>query len=182
MANDNDRILVVTDILLGAAYADDHLAGREKSKIKELLSDLVDGELPGDVVDRIDEFPADKFDLAATVKAFAEDPLINKHNLLELVVAVNDADEVTDLAEDQFLHDLAAALDIPAEDYDDLALDYEVEELKETLACVRTPPPLPGIEFDDDDAVVEVEEVVEGDDDDDNDDNDDDDGVDVDLG
>ena len=158
MASEHDRLIVVTDLLLGAAFADSYFAGSERDKIKEILGALVGDEaLPTEVVEHIDDFEPDGFSLATTAAAFADDPMINKHNLLELVAAVHDADEEIDLAEDQYLHDLAAILGIPPDDYADLVLDYEVEEiedLKESLADLRTPPPIPGAE---DDVDVDVE-------------------------
>jgi hypothetical protein len=67
------------------------------------------------------------------------------------VAAINDADDELDLAEDDYLRALAAALDLPASALEGLALDIEIEELREDFARVRKlPPPLPGkkIEFD----------------------------------
>jgi glutamate synthase domain-containing protein 1 len=60
---------------------------------------LLDGAALSDAVDaRIKAFPAGTFDLAATAADFVKDPPIQKRKLLELVAAVNDADEVLDLA------------------------------------------------------------------------------------
>jgi uncharacterized tellurite resistance protein B-like protein len=159
MTSEHDRLIVVTDILLGAAFADSYFAGAERDKIKELLTELIGGDaLPAGVLTRIDDFDPDHFDLAATAQAFVDDPLINKHNLLELVAAVHDADEEIDLAEDSYIHDLADAIGVAADEYADLVLDYEVEELQENLTGLRQPPPIPGTTTeDDDDLDIDVE-------------------------
>jgi uncharacterized tellurite resistance protein B-like protein len=143
MGSVQDRILVITDLLLGAVYADNRLNGEEEQTVRNLLSDLLGSELPQQVERRIKTFPANTFDLKATAKDFASDPPINKRRLLELVAAVRDADEEIDLAEDQYMVQLAKALEMDPSEYQDLTLDYEVEELRASIDDLRKPPPVP---------------------------------------
>ena len=133
-----DRIMVITDLLLGAAHADDKLAGQEEAAVRRLLGELLGGASLPDAVDaRIKAFPAGTFDLAATAADFAKDAPIQKRKLLELVAAVNDADEELDLGEDEYLVKLAKALGMAPSEYADLALDIEVESLKASLTELR---------------------------------------------
>lgn len=138
MATVRDRIILLTDLLLGAVHADDEQRGTERDAVRRLLSQLLEGgALPEEVNARIDAFPVESFDLAAAAADFADDPPIQKRQLLELVAAVRDADGEIDLAEDQYMVDLAQALGMDESEYADLTLDYEVEELRSSLASLR---------------------------------------------
>lgn len=146
-----DRILPLCDVLLGAAYADARFADRERDEIREMLADLAGGKLAPEIEKRIETFDPEGFDLAKAAAAFKADDADDRRRLLFLVAAVNEADEEIDLAEDDYLRALAAALDLPASALDGLALDVEIEELRQDFAKVRKlPPPPPGkkIEFD----------------------------------
>ena len=139
--------MVVTDLLLGAVYADEKLEGKEEAAVRKLLGELLGNEkLPDDVDKRIKTFPAGSFDLAKTAEDFSSDPPIKKRKLLELVAAVRDADEEIDLAEDEYMQKLGAALGMKKDEYKDLVLDYDVEELKASFDEIRkvsNPPPPP---------------------------------------
>lgn len=139
-----ERIAVITDLLLGAAYADARLEAREEATVRKLLQELLDGaDLPESVDARIKGFTRASFDLAATAKDFASDPPIQKRKLLELVAAVRDADEEIDMDEDQYLQDLGAALGMDPSEFSDLTLEVQVEELKENLKALGALPPRP---------------------------------------
>ena len=67
-----DRLPLLADLLMDAAYADDHLEGEEKMAVKRLLREILDVQtLPMDLDFRIDEFDPKKFDRAKTLAAFA---------------------------------------------------------------------------------------------------------------
>jgi uncharacterized tellurite resistance protein B-like protein len=148
-----DRILVITDLLVGALYADRSMTGEEDEAARRLLADLlcttVDA-LPAHVDERIRAFRQESFDLAAAARAFLEDPPMERRRLLELVSQLAYADGALDLAEDEFLRDLARHLGMKPSEYGDLVLDYEIEELRASFAELRgrrrssTPPPVPG--------------------------------------
>jgi uncharacterized tellurite resistance protein B-like protein len=133
MASVQDRIILLTDILLGAVHADDSQKGEEEDAVRRLLSQLLGGAaLPDEVEERIRGFSAGSFDLQSAAADFSSDPPIQKRKLLELVAAVRDADEEIDMAEDQYMIDLAKALGMDASEYADLTLDYEFENLAES--------------------------------------------------
>lgn len=138
MSTIKDRIMVITDLMLGAAYADQTLAGKEEEAVRRLLGELLgDAKLPDDVDKRIKTFPAGTFDLVKTAADFAKDPPIQKRKLIELVSAISDADEEVDFAEDEYLVKLAKAIGMKREEYADLTLDVHVEDLKATLGELR---------------------------------------------
>jgi hypothetical protein len=68
---------------------------------------------------------------------------VQKRKLLELVASVRDADDEVDLAEDEYLVALAKALGMQKAEYSDLALEYEVETLRENLGALASVPPAP---------------------------------------
>ena len=140
-----DRIDVLIDIFLGAAYADRQLAGRERVRIQDLVQDLMcTRQLPPAVQRRIDAFVPERFDLQAAARQFAGDPPMSQRRLLELVAQVMAADDEYDLAEDEYLRALAGALGVPSADFQDLTLEYEVNELRESFEQLRkSPPPVP---------------------------------------
>lgn len=151
-----DRIQIVADILMGAAYADQTLAGDERASVRELLRNLLETDsLPMDLDFHIDEFSPQRFDLNQAAGAFASDSDETKRRLLELVAAVHGADQEFDLAEDEYLHRIGEALGLPHSAYKDmivsvvdevhLADDLKTVRFAEEDAQARPPmPPPPG--------------------------------------
>jgi uncharacterized tellurite resistance protein B-like protein len=139
----NDRIVPLCDLLLGAAYADKQFKAREREEVRELLADLSGSKLSTELENRIAKFDPKSFDLVKTAAAFKTDDPDDRRRVLFLVAAINDADEEVDFAEDEYLRELAAALDLPASALEGLTIDIEVEELREDFAKVRKGPPPP---------------------------------------
>ena len=139
----NDRTQALTDLLLGAAFADDHLDDREAERVQELLAYMLDGKIPPALDAQIDTFDAKTFDVKKTAAVFKGDSAADRAHLLSLVAAVHEADDTHDLAEDEFLQKLAAALGLPASALGGLTVKVEVEELKTRYKKATTPPPLP---------------------------------------
>lgn len=141
-----DRLIPLSDLLLGAAYADDHLDDREKQRVVELLGELLEGEpLPEALTAWIDAFDPASFDVKKSCAEFADDPAVDKRKLLELICAVHEADEELDFGEDDYLREVAAALDIDPAELEDLTLVVEVQTLSDHIKTLRkTPPPPPG--------------------------------------
>lgn len=138
MSSVDDRILLITDLLLGAVYADDKLQGAEEAAVRKLLSQLLGTEqVPEEVDKRIRTFPAQDFDLKKAAQDFAADPPMQKRKLLELVAAVRDADEEIAFAEDEYMRALGTALGMNESEYADLTLDFEVEDLRSSLDELR---------------------------------------------
>lgn len=141
----NQRFIVLTNLLMGAAYADERLEGEEDDAVRRLLARVIGSDdLPPEVNARIDQFDLDAFDLDEAVGAFVADPAVHKRALLELVAAVFDADEEVDFDEDAYLRRLAEALGMDEKEYHDLALDYIVEDPHQVAGQLMSlPPPTP---------------------------------------
>jgi hypothetical protein len=75
---------------------------------------------------------------------FRDDPEEDRRKLLLLASTVIEADDQIDLAENEYLRELASLLDLPPSALDGLVVDVEIEEVKDTFQAVRSgPPPLP---------------------------------------
>lgn len=140
------RYLTITDLLLGAVYADDRLEGEEDAAVRKLVREMVgEDELPIQLEARIENFEPDRFDVEESAKEFEAVDDVNKRKLLELVAAVFDADGEVDFAEDDYMRSLAEALGMEKSEYDDLVIQYDVEDLQEVVdIVVSVPPPVPG--------------------------------------
>jgi uncharacterized tellurite resistance protein B-like protein len=124
-----DRLPLVADLLMDAAYADDRLDGDEKDTVRRLLREILEVQaLPMDVDFRIDEFDPKRFDRAAAIAAFAADPPPLKRRLLELIAVVHVADGEIDFAEDAHLRAVGSALGLPPESFKELVVDV-IEEI-----------------------------------------------------
>lgn len=135
-------IQVITDLLLGAVYADGVGDGSEVMTVRDLLKELLDAkQLPEELEKRIASFDHESFDVNKTAAQLGADAPIKKRKLLELVAAVRDADEEIDLAEDDYIVSLAKALGMQKSEYHDLTVDYEIEELRAHLGELRSIPP-----------------------------------------
>ena len=145
MSETSESILTITDLLLGAVYADGERSGDEVQTVRDLLRELLDAkDLPESLDARISHFDPADFSLEETAGTFAAAEPERKRRLLELVAAVRDADGEVDVSEDEYLVSLAKALGMKASEYADLTLDYEIEDLREHLQNLRSlPPPVP---------------------------------------
>ena len=142
---------------MGAAYADQNLAGDERASVKDLLCNVLQTEtLPMDLDFHIEEFSPNAFDLKQAAAAFLNDGAETKRRLLELVAAVHAADHEFDLAEDEYLHRLGEALGLPHSAYKDMIVsvveevdlgnDLQQVRFAEEDAAARPPmPPPPGV-------------------------------------
>jgi uncharacterized tellurite resistance protein B-like protein len=139
-----DRIGVLVDLFLGAAHADHRLDSAETPAVRALLAELLlTEELPDEVETRIEAFDPAAFDLAASAADFAADPPMQKRRLLELVGRICHSDDVLDLEEDAFMRQLARHLGMDEDEYGDLVLDYEIDDLRQSFSDLRRPPPVP---------------------------------------
>ena len=134
-----DRILVITDLMLGALYSDATMTGEEEGAVRELLAKLLlctPDTLPAEVDARIRSFSLLEFDIERAARDFLSDPPMKKRRLLELMARLADRDG-TDLREDEDLRDLAQLLEMKPEEYADLVLDYDIERLRDSFEDVR---------------------------------------------
>jgi uncharacterized membrane protein YebE (DUF533 family) len=75
---------------------------------------------------------------------FKDDSEEERRRLLVLVSTVIEADDEIDFAESDYLRSLASGLGLPESALEGLAVDMEIEEIKDTFEAVRKgPPPLP---------------------------------------
>ena len=140
-----DRIAPLCDLLLAAAYADHQFKDREREEVREMLVDLSGAKLTPELEAQLEKFDPKTFDLLKTAGAFLADSEEERRRLLFLVAAVNDADDEIDMAEDEYLRELASALFLPAEALKGMVVEMEVEEQREVFQKVRKgPPPPPG--------------------------------------
>lgn len=135
----NDRIFPLCELLLGAAYADQQLHKLEMIEVRSLLTELA-GELRVEVEACIASFEPDKFDLKATAGYFRNDSEDDRRKLLLLCSTVIEADDEIDLAENEYLCDLAGVLALPPDALQGLTVDVEIEEQKATFSRMRTSP------------------------------------------
>ncbi|MFO0686608.1 MAG: TerB family tellurite resistance protein [Sandaracinus sp.] len=137
-------LLVVTDILLGAAHADGTSDGTEVLAVRDLLKELHGGkELPSEVEARIGAFDPKKFSVEKAVAELKKTSKLEGRKLLELCATIRDADEEIDFAEDEYIKSVGKALGMKASEYADLTLDYEVEEAAAALGTKSLPPKPP---------------------------------------
>jgi uncharacterized tellurite resistance protein B-like protein len=130
-----EHVETITNLLLGAAYADKRLEGDEIATIERVLCALLGSdELPQAQRDQISSFSPAKFDVAAaaaTLEGLGDD----RRKVLEMITAIHDADEELDLAEDAYLGKAAAGMGLSDQEYKDLTLQIvEVDELSGSLA------------------------------------------------
>ena len=149
-----ERIDTITDLFLGAMYADHRFEPAERAALEHMLCELLLlPELPSKLRRRIASFSPERFDLAATAREFRRDPPMRPRRLLELTAQLCVADGEFDLEEDDYLHRLGRALELAPLEYDDIVLDYELVELSSVERRSRamrphgrrrsSPPPVP---------------------------------------
>lgn len=129
-----DHILTITDLLLGAAYADKRLEGRETEQIRGLLAKLSGNKrLPDTIEARFKDFSPAALDVEAAGKKLAHlgD---DRRRVLEMIAAVSESDDEIDLAEDRYLRRAAEAMGMADKQFNDLVVDFaEIDELEGIL-------------------------------------------------
>jgi uncharacterized tellurite resistance protein B-like protein len=106
-----EHIDTFADLLLGAAYADKRLEGREITTIRTLLERVVgESPLPAALEARMKSFNPAKHDprgAAATLWFLSKE---DKRTVVDLVAKVTEADDEIDLAEDDYLRKVAIGI------------------------------------------------------------------------
>jgi hypothetical protein len=158
-ANDDDRVVstrneLIADVLMGAACADP-LQDEPVVVVRRALEDVMGAAyLLADLDAQLNAFDPDAYDMAETVEALELADDQQKRQLLELIAAVEHADDVLAVEEDAYLRAVGAALGLPLEAYEDLTFDVEHVSRTSLPAVDRTslfearnsllgPPPLP---------------------------------------
>ncbi len=130
------HVSTITNLLLGAAYADKRLEGDEVKKIHELLLRLLGTDaLPSELTEQIGNFNPASFrpvEAASSLSALAHD---ERRKVLEMVASVNESDDEIDFHEDRYLGQVAEGLGFSSAEIADLKLDVtELDELDGILA------------------------------------------------
>jgi len=124
-----EHIDTITDLLLGAAYADKRLESTERDAITGMLAKLLGADsLPDAQRDRIKAFNPAKLDVAACGEALAGLSNEEKHKVLELVATVSESDDELDMAEDAYLRKVALALGVPESEIESLTIELIEED------------------------------------------------------
>jgi len=119
----------ITDLLLGAAYADKQLQGGEIDAIRSMLVKLLGVKnLPQAQADRITAFNPAKFDITAATAKLRSESAETKRKIIELVASVSDSDEELDMAEDAYLRKVATGLGLSDADIKDLTIEVLEDE------------------------------------------------------
>jgi uncharacterized tellurite resistance protein B-like protein len=141
-----DKNETIADLLMGAAYADNHLDGRELDAVKKLLANVMSLEqLPEEMTARLESFDAKGFDARAAAQSLELTTEEEKRNLVELIAAVTEADDELDLDENDYIEEVAGALDLPRATFTDLTVEVlSVENLQAAgQRLMSVPPPIP---------------------------------------
>jgi len=138
------RIGVLIDLFMGAVYADYPCERSESEYVRALVADLLCTEvLPPEIGRLIDEFSPESFDLQASIAEFMREPPMNKRRLLELVAYVTLADGRQNADEDNYLRQLAQALELAPEVYRHMTSDPDMAAMRESFTdLARIPLPL----------------------------------------
>jgi uncharacterized tellurite resistance protein B-like protein len=136
-----DRHEAVAQLLMGGAYADDHLDGAELEQVGTLLRRVTgQTELDPRLQSCLDSFDKDSFEIGEAASVLQGESMAAKRKVLELIVAVHEADDSWDFSEDDYVRQVGAALGLAASDYADLVVgDMAIE----SGGFVVLPPPLP---------------------------------------
>ncbi|MCX4243896.1 tellurite resistance TerB family protein [Paraliomyxa miuraensis] len=112
-----EHIDTFTDLLLGAAYADKRLEGRELESIRALLERVIGkSPLPAAQEARIKAFNPAKHDPKAAAATLAFLSHEDKRNVVDLIATVTEVDDEIDLAEDDYLRRVAQGLGMSDEE------------------------------------------------------------------
>lgn len=131
----------VTRLLMGAAYADDHLDGAELVEIAKLLRRVTgESELDPRLRACMDTFDPKQFDVVEVAASLQSESVSAKTKILELVVAVHEADDSWDFSEDDYVKQVGAALGLEPHD---IAVFVVGDIHVESGGFVVLPPPLP---------------------------------------
>ena len=137
---------MIADLLMGAAYADSRLDGREYRVVKQLLCKVMQVEKLGAEMDGyLRDFARRKADPVVVAKALSLETDDEKRHLTELLAAVTEADGVFDLDENAYIESVAKAMELPRERYADLTIEVLSEENLQTVGekLMKAPPPPP---------------------------------------
>jgi uncharacterized tellurite resistance protein B-like protein len=119
-----NHINTLTDLLLGAAYADKRLEGHEIEAIGNLIAKVLGEEkVPAAQEARFKEFNPAKFDLKEAGGSLSSLSQDDKIKVLDLIASVNEADDVIDMDEDAYLRKVALAMGLSNDDIQGMTIE-----------------------------------------------------------
>ncbi|MCH9681173.1 MAG: TerB family tellurite resistance protein [Deltaproteobacteria bacterium] len=126
-----EHIDTITDLLLGAAYADKRLEGQELAAIRSMVSKLMGTPAPPAAQEeRIKSFNPAKHDAGDAARSLAALPMASKRKLIGLVASVTESDDEIDFAEDAYLRTVAEGLGLAEDEIAALTIEIiETDEL-----------------------------------------------------
>jgi uncharacterized tellurite resistance protein B-like protein len=123
------HIETITNLLLGAAYADKRLEGQEVKAIRSILAKLHGTDEPPEArLAQMKTFNPAKFNPRAAAATIGDITLEEKHKLLELISTVNESDEELDLDEDAYLRKVAEGLGLSDDEIAGITLEIDEDE------------------------------------------------------
>ena len=118
------HVETITNLLLGAAYADKRLEGNEVEAINSILNKILGtSELPEERQAQIKGFNPAKFDVASATAGLQIISTDDKRKILELIATVNDSDDELDLDESEYLEKVALGLGLQESSFSDLTIE-----------------------------------------------------------
>jgi uncharacterized tellurite resistance protein B-like protein len=122
------HIETITQLLLGAAYADKRLEGAEVARIEAILRTVLGGDPPAELTASLRSFSPAAFNVHAVAATLTGLEANDKRRLLELIASVNDADDELDLAEDAYLRHVALGMGVAESEIADLTIEVLDDE------------------------------------------------------
>lgn len=122
------HIETITQLLLGAAYADKRLEGAEVARIEQILRTVLGAEPPAELTASLRTFNPSHFNVHSVAATLTGLEAADKRKLLELVASINEADDELDLAEDAYLRHVALGMGVPETEIADLTLEVLDDE------------------------------------------------------
>lgn len=123
------HIDTITDLLLGAAYADKRLEGDEIDAITTKLCRILGTRtLPEAQSARLKSFNPAKFDAVDVAATLKSETFEHKRKVLELIASINESDDEIDMEEDAYLRKVAAGMGLSESEISDLTIEVIEED------------------------------------------------------
>ena len=123
------HIDTITDLLLGAAYADKRLEGDEIDAITTKLCKILGTDsLPDAQGARLKSFNPAKFDADTAAASLESETTEHKRKILELIASINESDDEIDMDEDAYLRKVAAGMGMSEAQISDLTIEMIEED------------------------------------------------------
>lgn len=126
------KIELISDLLMGAAYADNELDGREVKVVNGLLAKIMGlPKITPDIESRTKSFDPKAFDASKAAIALNLKSELEKRQLIEVIAAVTEADGVIDFDENTYIETVAGALGLSKQAISAFTIEIlSVEELE----------------------------------------------------